>query len=318
LAFISGLAFLAYLFYRFGSARIWIDLRLIGWRLGLIVLLEFVVSAANALGWRRMFPPLTRTGSFKALFLARLAANAINQTLPTAALGGESVKLLLLKDRFPVSVTTASILSAKVADALSRALFVVLVMLGASHSLKFESLPVQSLTIGFTLTVVGILTFMTIQIRGFSGPARKALSRLPFLSGWLERMGHGLGRVDEHLRELYRTRPLDFGAAVALGMAGLLVGVLQVWLLLSWIGLHPGWLSSAAIEAFAVLVSMVLFAVPASLGVQEGGKLLIFAALGLPISAGLSIAVAFRLSSLMIAGAGFAILMWLRPHKLLH
>jgi uncharacterized membrane protein YbhN (UPF0104 family) len=55
--------------------------------------------------------------------------------------------------------------------------------------------------------------------------------------------------------------------------------------------------------------------VPGSLGVQEGGKLLIFAALGLPLSAGLSVGVAFRLNNIVTILEGLAALAWLRPHR---
>jgi uncharacterized membrane protein YbhN (UPF0104 family) len=82
--------------------------------------------------------------------------------------------------------------------------------------------------------------------------------------------------------------------------------------MLGWLGLRRDWPSSLAIESFSVLVNFALFVIPGSLGVQEGGKLLIFAALGLPLSAGLSLGVAFRLNSLVNLAVGFAVLMLLR------
>jgi uncharacterized membrane protein YbhN (UPF0104 family) len=130
-------------------------------------------------------------------------------------------------------------------------------------------------------------------------------------------MEHGLGRVDEHLQELYGARPLDFVASVMLGFVGLCVGIVQIWLMMGWIGLRQDWLSSLTIEAFSVLVSFVGFAVPGSLGVQEGGKLLIFAALGLPVSAGLTVGVAFRLNNIANMVIGLAVFAWLRPHRVL-
>jgi uncharacterized membrane protein YbhN (UPF0104 family) len=47
------------------------------------------------------------------------------------------------------------------------------------------------------------------------------------------------------------------------------------------------------------LIVFVAFAVPASLGVKEGGKVLIFWALGLPRSAAMAVGIAFRLTSLI-------------------
>jgi uncharacterized protein (TIRG00374 family) len=313
--FALGAGLLAYLLYGFGSAKVWLDLKAIGWRFGVIVALEAVVSAINALAWWRTLPNQTRHGSLARLLLVQLAGSALNESVPAGPVYGEPVKVLLLKDQFPASVTAASLLSSKVAQALARALFVILGMLAASWSLKLEHLPVQSLAIGFTLTAAGVAAFMVLQIRGLSAPARRVSVRVRFLGSWVERIEHGLGRVDEHLQELYRARPSDFVASVMLGIAGLGVGVVQDWFIMGWIGLERDWLSSLTIEAFATLVSFVSFVIPGSLGVQEGGKLLIFAALGLPLSAGLSVGVAFRLNNIVTILEGVAALAWLRPDR---
>lgn len=313
--FVLGAALLAYLLYSFGSAKVWLDLKSIGWGFVVIVALEAVVSAINARAWWRTLPTQSRHGSLTKLLLVQLAGSALNESVPAGPVYGEPMKVLLLKEQFPASVTTASLLSSKVAQALARALFVILGMLAASWSGKLEHLPVQSLAIGFTLTAVGVAAFTVLQIRGLSGPARMVSARLRFLGHWVERIEYGLGRVDEHLQELYTGRPSDFFASVILGLAGLGVGVVQVWLMMGWIGLERDWLSSLAIEAFAVLVSFVSFVIPGSLGVQEGGKLLIFAALGLPLSAGLSVGVAFRLNNIVTILEGLAALAWLRPDR---
>lgn len=316
-AFAAGAALLVYIVYGFGSAKVWLDLRSIGWRLLVIIALEVFVNGINARAWWHTLPRQTRPGCFSQLILLQLAGGALNETIPGAPLSGEPVKVLLLKERFPVSVTTASLLSAKLAQAVARLVFVILGMLTASWSLKFERLPVEALTVAFILTVVGVAGFMALQIRGFSGPARRASARLRGLGTWVERFQRGLGRVDEHLQNLYRSRPLDFVASVMLALAGLGVGVVQIWLMMGWIGLTPDWLSSLTIEAFSVLVSFVSFAIPGSLGIQEGGKLLIFAALGLPVSAGVSVGVAFRLNNLANMAIGLAVFAWLRPHRIL-
>lgn len=315
--FIVGLGLLGYILYGFWSAQVWLDLKSIGWRLLVIVALEIAVSGMSAQAWWHTLPSQSRRGSFARLFVVQLAGSALNDTIPGGPLSGEPMKVLLLKEQFPPSVTTASLLSAKVGQALARLLFVLLGMVAASWSLKFERLPVRSLILGFVVTAAGVLTFLGLQIRGFSGPARRASVRFRFLGTWVQRLEHGLGRVDEHLQELYRSRPFDFVASVMWGIAGLGLGVVQIWLMLGWIGLRQDWLSSLTIEAFSVLVSFVSFAIPGSLGMQEGGKLLIFAALGLPVSAGLTVGVAFRLNNTANMLIGLLVFMWLRPHRVL-
>src|SRR6516162_9985537 len=83
--------------------------------------------------------------------------------------------------------------------------------------------------------------------------------------------------------------------------------------MMRWIGLPCSWLASLAIESFTVLLGLLLFAVPSALGVQEGSKLLIFAALGLPLSAGVTLGIVFRLMSTANLAVGLAALVWLKP-----
>jgi uncharacterized protein (TIRG00374 family) len=313
--FLLGAALLASVLYTFGSVQVWDDLRAIGWGCVVIIALEVAVSGLNARAWWHTLPSATRRGSLGRLFLVQLAGSALNDVAPAGALYGEPAKVLLLKDRVPASVTTASLLSARLAQALARALFVIVGMLAASRAMRFDRLPVRTLAIGFILTAAGVAAFMALQIRGFAAPLRRASERWQVPGRWLQRVEHALGRVDEHLDELYRGRPWDFVASVLLSLAGLGLGVVQVWLLIKWIGLKGDWLASLAIEAFAVLVGFVAFAVPGSLGVQEGGKLLIFATLGLPLSAGLSVGVAFRVNNVANQLLGLVVLAWLRPQR---
>lgn len=315
LSFACGAALLAYILRRFGSRQVWLDLQSIGWCFGPIVALELATNAFNALAWWLTFPPRNRRGQLIELFLVRLAGSALNQTIPAAAMGGEPIKVLLLRHRFPLSMATASVLSAKLADALARALFISCGMLLVSRSLKAEVLPVESLSAGFVLTAAGIALFMALQVRGLADSSGRLAAGLRSLGKWGGRIELGLTLAGRDLRELYKSRPRDFAAATALSFAAQGFGVVQVWLLMGGLGLGRDWFSSIAIEAFSVLVSFVLFVVPGSLGVQEGGKVLIFAALGLPISAGLSMGVAFRLNALAIVAVGFAALVWLRARK---
>jgi glycosyltransferase 2 family protein len=310
-----GLGSLVYFLRRFGAADTWLDLKMIGWRLWAIAALEALIHLTHARAWWHLFPNKARQACFPRIWLVQLAGSALNDTTPGAPLGGEPIKAMLMREQFELPVTAATLLSAKLAQALARALFIMFGIVAAAWSLKLEGLPAESLAAGFVLTACGVATFMVLQVRGLSAPARRVFRYLRLQQGWVDRVGHALVRVDEYLHELYRARPQDFIASVALVLAGLCIGVVQVWLLLGWLGLRRDWTSSLAIESFSVLLNFVFFVVPGSLGVQEGGKLLIFAALGLPLSAGLSLGVAFRLNSLVSLAVGFAALMSLRRRE---
>src|SRR5262249_32566639 len=99
-----GAALLVYLWYGYGSAQVWVDLQSLGWRLLVIVSLEVVVTAMGAQAWWYTLPQHTRNGCGRRLFAVQLAGSALNETAPGAPVYGEPVKVLLLKQQFPVSV----------------------------------------------------------------------------------------------------------------------------------------------------------------------------------------------------------------------
>jgi uncharacterized protein (TIRG00374 family) len=311
--FLFGAALLGWFVYRLGSAQVWKGLEEIGWRFAIIVALEGLIQVACARTWWHLFPARARRGCFARLCFIQFAGNALNNTTPGAPIGGEAVKAMLLKERFPLALTTATLLGARLAQALARVLFLVFGVAAAGQLVKFERLPVQALIGGFALILAGLIAFMALQLRGLAAPLSAVLGWLRLPQGWIEQARRRLARVDERLGNLYRTQRMDFAAAIGFALAGLAIGVIQVWLLLGWIGLTRSWPASLAIEAFSVLINLVSFAIPGSLGMQEGGKVLIFGALGMPLSAGLTVGLVFRVASLFTLGEGFAALMWLRP-----
>jgi uncharacterized membrane protein YbhN (UPF0104 family) len=72
---------------------------------------------------------------------------------------------------------------------------------------------------------------------------------------------------------------------------------------------------SLAVESLVMLLGFVTFIVPSVLGVQEGAKLLIFTALGLPAAAGLTVGIAFRLTSIVDNAVGLLALAALKGRK---
>lgn len=312
LTIFAGAGFVVYLLHQLGASEIWRALRMIGWRFMVLVALEFVVHAIGARSWWHLFPGQERRGCFPRLWVTHLAGGALNDITPGAPIGGDPFKAIALKEKFAMSVTTATLLSAKLAQALARALFVILGVLTVSWSIKLESFPLKGLAIGFLLTAVGLGTFTALQLRGLSRPASSVLYHLWLPDSWVRGIGQVLERVDAHLSDLYKTRPLDFIVSVGLAFSGLCIGIVQIWLIMGWIGPPCSWLASLAIESFSILLSFIFFVVPGSLGVQEGGKLLMFSALGLPLSEGLSLGIIIRLMLLVNLAIGFAALVWLR------
>ena len=310
-----GVALLGFLIYESGPARIASDLQSVGQGLIVIIALEFVVDGFHTLGWWFTFPAEARRGSYWTLYFVRLAGTALNQTLPAASMGGEPAKVFLLAPQFAVATTIATVMTSSLIFSLTKALFIAFGMVVTWHRVQLPHGFVIAVVIGFIATLVGILGFMLLMLRGFASAVNRIVARLPIPAAWVDHVGRLAPVVDEEVRALHRTRPRDLAMAAVSHLPAFFVGVIQVWLLLGWLGLARGFGTALAIESFSMLLGFVMFAVPGGIGVQEGGMLLVFAALGLPAAAGLATGIAFRLTSIVGAAAGLLTFTALKGRK---
>ena len=309
-----GVALLAWLIYESGPSRIASDLALIGIGLAVVVLLEFVVDGFNTLGWWFTFPPDLRHGSFGKLFFVRLAGTALNATLPAASMGGEPAKVYLLHGDFPVATVVATVMTSSLIFSLSKALFIAWGMFLTWRHIELSHEFSLAVLVGFLTTLACVLAFLLLQLRGFTDTT-EILRRLPIPKRWIVRLKRLSPAVDAEMAALYRSRPRDLALAVCSHQVAFLCGVLQVLFLLRRLGLPHSFTISLAIESLVMLLGFVTFIVPSVLGVQEGAKFLIFTALGLPAAAGLTVGIAFRLTSVVDNAAGLLALAALKGRK---
>jgi uncharacterized protein (TIRG00374 family) len=310
-----GVALLAVLIYESGPVRIASDLQSVGGGLIVIIALEFIVDGFHTLGWWFTFPPEVRRGSYWTLYFVRLAGTALNQTIPAGSMGGEPAKVYLLTPHFAVATAIATVMTSSLIFSLTKAFFIAFGMAVTWHRVQLPHGFVVAVVIGFIATLAGILTFMYLLLRGFTSTAKRIVARLPIPKRWTDQIERLAPVVDEEIRAFHRTRPRDIALAAASHLPAFLVGVAQVWLLLGWLGLPRSFGTSLAIESFSMLLGFVMFAVPGAIGVQEGGMLLVFAVLGLPAAAGLATGIAFRLTSIVGAGAGLLTFAALKGRK---
>ncbi|MBI2205098.1 MAG: flippase-like domain-containing protein [Candidatus Rokubacteria bacterium] len=318
-ALVLGLGLFASLIYGIGPWTIVADLGQIGWGIAVIVGLELAVDAVNTMGWRLTFAPSDRTVSFPVLFLVRLAGTAVNQAVPAATVGGEPVKVMLLRPYVAAANAWASVITAKLSYGVAQSVFVLCGLLVAFRGLDVPTSISRALFGALGLTLAGLAAFFGLQRRGLFAATGAAAGRLGLPEYWTDWLRRATGSLDDQIRDVLVLRRGDFLRSVAWHLSAFAIGVLQVFLLLRWLGLPADLLTCVAIETFSLLVQLALFLVPASIGVQEGGKVLIFTALGLPAAAGLAVGLAFRLTQIAEIALGlgaFSALHWRqRQHR---
>jgi uncharacterized protein (TIRG00374 family) len=302
---LAGVAVFVALVRRIGAAQLAEDLRGFGWAILGVIALELVIDACNTVAWRLTLPPDAPIG-FGLLYWVRQAGVAINQVTPTATVGGEVVKTVLLRPHLRTATTAASLVAARMSYALGQA---VLVLLGLSAVLaRTHDTPNLGIAIVVALiaTVGGVLGFVSLQRQGFFATATRAIGRFGIASALVERLHAGSAALDEQLSTFYRERPGAFASSVGWHLTGQLVSLLQLWFILTALGTPTPLATCLAIEAFALILDSATFLVPGRVGVQEAGRVLVFTTFGLSATTGLAVAVIVRLNQLAVTALGLA------------
>jgi hypothetical protein len=249
--------------------------------------------------------------SGRRLLAARLAGDGVNYLTPSATVGGELLRLRLLGSHVPTSLRLGSVSVAKIGQSLAQAVFILLGLaivlpgLAAAHGwLERTGAIIAAVAAGATAVLHG-MTFVWAVDRGFWTTAQDALRRLRL--GWLlPSSWAGAGRdLDAALARVGRWRTT---ASLGCFVAGWAVGAAEIYLILRWVGSSVDWQTALALETGSVLVDGILFFVPAKIGTQEGGKVVLFAALGLSPARGLTVGVVRRIRELVYAGLGLVAL----------
>lgn len=302
---VAGVALFAVLVWRLGPSDVWANLRLIGWGFVLVLAQEGVAFACNTLGWAYAFAPPRPPIGFRRLLGARLAGEAINNLTPTATLGGEVVRARMLAGDCPPAVAWASVAVAKLSQTLAQMLFVFAGLVALTRDLALPSGVRGGLFLGLCLISTGLLVGIVLQRRGLFGAGARLATRLGVRVP--ARVSEWLAALDTEVARIY-TAPAAFAASVAGFFAGWCMGAVEIYIVLTCLGLEPSWTRAFTIEVLSVAIDALLFFVPAKAGVQEGGKVLIFQLLGLDPAKGLVLGIVRRLRELVWSFVGLVVL----------
>ena len=279
-------------------------------RLGLALPLILLPGTAWHLlrtwGWSVAFPDDARP-AFTRLFRARLAADAIG-FFTVRGLAGEPLKVVLLYDRVPPEITTASV-------ALERMAFAVIniAMAGLVSYFAVRRLPMPGgwdamftlLSVAAVL-ILGALTLVARRRRGdYLGRLVEAFDRWTGRRLETSRVVRFVLDVEDVLLELLRGDTRRLVILTVLPVVCYFVMALEVWLVLWAVGEPAGFMAALTIDTFARLGSVASAAIPANIGALEAANAMPVAMLGL--GGGGALALARRIRALLWAAMGLAI-----------
>ena len=302
LLLVGGIVVLGVLMARVGAGPITETLgRLAWWQFALVCLPYGLVMAVDTLGWRYAFPGAAP--SFARLLAARTAGEAINVVTALGSVGGEAVKVWLLRPAIGYEESVPSVIIAKTTASVAQALFLVLGLVLALTWAPVEPqvLSAMAALLGAEVLLVG--GFVAVQLAGLVARGGRVVA----WTGLAADASHA-ERLDRSLRGYYRDQWRRCALSVLLHLVGWSLGGLEAAVMLHVLQIPTGVALAAVLEAFGSGVRFVSFLVPGSVGVLEGANAAAFAALGFGAGAGLAFSFVRRARQAVWIGIGLIVL----------
>jgi lysylphosphatidylglycerol synthase-like protein len=268
---VAAVVALLTLLRRTDGARLWGLMAARGPTMALVLLPFLVGMAVDTIGWRAVLARLGRPLPFFSLLRIRLATEGAMLSLPGGSLAGEALKPMLL-DRVhgvPVSAGTASVLIKKSLVVLSNGIYLGLGLLAGAGMIRAAA-PAA----GPALTTAALGGAVACLALG--GASVAALRGGP----WWRRRVPRLAATVDLAAGFFRGRPRTVLICFGLFLAVWLVEAMETLVIARLLGLRLTVGGALGFESLIALGRAVGFFLPAGLGVQDLGHLLLARSVG--------------------------------------
>ena len=306
LAGLLGVALLGYLIRRTGPATLLESLHHLGWGLALIIALGGLAHLVKTWAWRLTLAGCGTRVSLVRMFQLRLVSEAAGQIGAIGQFFGEGFRASALSAEIPIHSRVSSV-------TLDRALFVVagaaVTVFGIAAALLVVPLTdaLRLYAVLFAVIVVGLLCVAAVAVVRrwpFLSASARAFGRIRYIGGRMQRALPVIQSVENRIFEFHRVAPLAFWASLLLNLVCHALAVLEVYLVLFFLGANIGLLGALVFEAVTKLVNIAGTLNPGNIGTYEGGNVLIARMFALPASIGLAVAVARRARAIFWTAVG--------------
>ena len=278
IALIGGLVLIGWFVSKSNPAEIWAQLRNINIKFLLLVGVTFIAYLLVSIAWMQSFLEKPNGINIINLFTIRLIGESLAQVNPTNIIAGETLKAVLLKHK-GVDYKS-SIVSLTISRFLIMLSAITLVIMGAyiffdeltSAGTLGDSSTSLIIIIVLTTSLVFLLIMLLHKEKGIFFLFRQLLefiARFRTTESRALKAALKLKEIDEELIDFYKHKKIYFISAFLLSMIHWLIGAVEMYLILHFIGVEISFLSCIAVEVGVMVFKAMASFVPGQIGIEE-------------------------------------------------
>lgn len=288
-----------------GLAAVFATLAVAGWGLPIVALFHLLPLALDAASIRVMFDTSKVRSSLRDAILARWVGESANSFLPAGPIGGPVVMSRYFAQRgMSMRDAAAGVTVSTTLQALAQIIFALMgvAMLGEHASRGSEHAVRTPLIIAGVVLAVCLTGFYLMQRRGLFGRLMRAIKRFSGKRDW-SAITSQADAIDVAVQDAYGRRG-RVAASFSLSLLGWVIGTAEVYLILQLLQFPVSWADALLLESLGQAIRAAGFAIPGSLGIQEGGFLLLAPLAGMRPETALALSLAKRAREVLLGVPG--------------
>ena len=304
---VLGVSLLGYMLHRTGPGAVWKQVQAVGWGLALIIILGGLSQLIRTCAWRQTFACDISALSWSRSLRAQLVSDAVGQLGFAGKLLGEGLRISMLGSAVPLA---DGISSSAIDGGLHAFTAVVVTVLGIAATLVLAPLADGRWRIYGLLLAAALIAIVAVSAVAVAsgwrlmGNAARAIGRLPRLHRLVRDKLSVIDSAEHNLLSFCRQEPVAFCASLILNFLWHAMAVLEVYLILRFMGANVGVVGAFAMEGLTKVINLVGALSPGNLGTYEGGNMLIANMFGVTGTAGLTLALCRRARAIFWAAVG--------------
>jgi putative membrane protein len=298
----AGAALFTALLVREGVAQIGGAIATAGWAILAVIAYHFFVPVfLDSLAWWVLFPKAERP-PLRRIYWMRWIGESVSTVVPSAAVGGDIVRARLAAIKgAPLPVAAGTVLVDLTLGVFTQAAFTLLGVVLLVQSTGQRSF-VGPTIIATIIGVAAVGGFYYVQRRGMFRFLARMIAKLANSPEWQSLVQSG-ETLDQTVRSLYANRGAVIGCC-AWTILSLILNSGEIWIALHALNLHATIANAIILQSMAMTIRSAAFAVPAGIGVQEGGYLVVGNLLGIPGDTAFALSLIARVRELTLGIPG--------------
>jgi len=308
----GGVLFIV-LLIREGAGQVGAAIARAGWGLPAITFYHLLQTLSDAAGWSVLIPKEHKIPLARSFFLHWMG-ESINNLLPTGRVGGDIVMTRIAAFwGIPLRTSTAAMIVDITIGIVTKVIYIVAacILLIAVTGRTDLARPAVVAVITGTLAAAG---FYSVQRLGMFRWSAILASRLAKSPAW-DSLVQGGEALDQAIGHVYARR----GGVAGCSFFWILSWVIasgEIWFALWALGSPSSFIAAVILESAALAIRGAAFLVPAAVGVQEGGYILLGNLLGIPGEIALALSLIRRMRELALGIPGLIAWQFIEANRL--